>query len=102
MKRLDIAAAEVMKKFTEEDRDIAPIVFYSMDDKAKISVGEPYLAVGFGGRDCRIILLTNVNAVANDYYFKVVSLTPSDVTLRVHMKPDEEDDTTSYYGVMFL
>ncbi len=50
MKRLAVVAAELIKKFTEEDRDIAPVVFYSMDDKVKIHVGEPHLAVVFGGR----------------------------------------------------
>ena len=100
MKRLGVVAAEVIKKFLEEDRDIAPVVFYSMDDKAKIQVGEPHLAVGFGGRGRRSILPSDVNAVAGDHDFKIVSLTPS-VTLRVDVKPDEGEDTTSYYRGMF-
>jgi hypothetical protein len=67
-----------------------------MDDKAKISVGEPHLAVGFGGQGRRSIMPTDVMSVFGNNDFKIVSLTPS-VTLRVDVKPDEGEDKTSYY-----
>jgi hypothetical protein len=72
-----------------------------MDDNAKISIGEPHLAVGFGGRGGRSILPYDVNAVADDQIYKVVSLTPSEI-LRVHTKPYKGEDTTSYCIGMFL
>jgi hypothetical protein len=72
-----------------------------MDDKTKIHVGEPHLAVGFGGRGRRSILPTDVKAIAGDHDFKIVSLTPS-VTLRVDIKPDEGEDRTSYYRGVFI
>jgi hypothetical protein len=96
MKRLGVVAAQVISKFTEDDSEPAHVVFYSMDDKAKINVGEPHLAVGFGGRGRRSIMPTDVTSIAGDHDFKIVSLTPS-VTLRVEVKPDEEEDGTSYY-----
>ena len=48
MKRLGVVAAQVINKYTEDDEEEAPVVFYSMDDKAKVNVGEPHLAVSFG------------------------------------------------------
>jgi hypothetical protein len=96
MKRLGVVAAQVIAKYTYEDDDVSPVVFYSMDDKAKISVGEPHLAVSFGGRGRCSILPTDAKAIAGDHDFKVVSLTPS-VTLRVEVSPDEGEDCTSYY-----
>jgi hypothetical protein len=50
MRRLGVVAAQVIKKYIIGEEDPAPVEFYSMDDKAKISVGEPHLAVSFGGR----------------------------------------------------
>ncbi len=47
MKQIGIMAAQVIKNYTEDSEDPSHVVFYSMDDKAKISVGEPHLAVGF-------------------------------------------------------
>ena len=96
MKRLGVVAAKVITKYTDEEEVLAPVVFYSMDDKAKISVGEPHLVVSFGGRSQCSILLADVKAIAGDHDFKVVSLTPS-VTLRVEVQPDEGEDGTSYY-----
>ena len=96
MKRLGVVAAQIIDKYTVGEESPAPVVFYSMDDKAKISVGEPHLAVSFGGRGRCSILPTDVKAVAGDHDFKIVSLTPS-VTLRVDVKPDEGEDGTSYY-----
>jgi hypothetical protein len=96
MKRLRVVAAHIITKFTKETEDHAPVAFFSMDDKAKINVGEPHLAVSFGGRGRCSILPTDVKAVAGDHDFKIVSLTPS-VTLRVEVKPDEDEDGTSYY-----
>ncbi len=96
MKRLGVVAAQVITKYTDEEEVPAPVVFYSMDDKAKISVGEPHLAVSFGGRGRCSILPADVKAIAGDHDFKCVSLTPS-VTLRVEVQPDEGEDGTSYY-----
>ena len=67
-----------------------------MDDKAKINVGEPHLAVGFGGRGRRSNMPTDVTTITGNHDFKIVSLTPS-ITLRVDISPDEEEDCTSYY-----
>jgi hypothetical protein len=64
-----------------------------MDDKSKVNLD---LAVAFGGRGRRSILPTDVQSIAGDHDFKIVSLTPS-VTLWVEVKPDEGDDMTSYY-----
>ena len=50
MKRLGVVASQVIKKCTREDEEEASVIFYYMDDKAKVSVGEPHLAVAFGGR----------------------------------------------------
>ena len=102
MKRLGVVAAQVIMKYTQDNEEQAPVVFYSMDDKAKVNVGEPHLAVAFGGRGRRSILPTDVQAIAGDHDFKIVSLTPS-VTLRVDVKPDEgEDGTSSYRGVSLM
>jgi len=87
MKQLGVVAAQIIQKFTEDDEETAPVVFYSMDDKAKIHVGESHLAVGLGGRGRRSILPTDVKAIAADHDFKIVSLTPS-VNLRVDVKPE--------------
>jgi hypothetical protein len=99
MKRLGVVAAQVITKYTDEEEDLAPVVFYSMGDKAKISVGEPNLAVSFGGRGRCNILPTDVKSIAGDHDFKAVSLysLTSIVTLRVDIKPDEGEDGTSYY-----
>ena len=67
-----------------------------MDDKAKISVGEPHLSVSFDGRGRSNILLADVKTIACDHDFKNVSLTPS-VTLRVEVQSDEGEDGTSYH-----
>ena len=72
------------------------MVFYSLDDNAKVSVGEPHLAVSFGERGRRSILPTDLTSIAGDHDFKIVSLTPS-VTLRVDVSLDEGEDRTSYY-----
>ena len=96
MKRLGVVTAHVFTKYIKKDEDPAPVVFYSMDDKPKIIVGEPHLVVPFGGRGRCSILPTDVKAIADDRDFNVVSLTPS-VTLRVDVKPDEGEDGTSYY-----
>jgi len=48
MKRLGVAAAHVIAKYTYEEEDLSPVLLYSMDDKAKISVGESHLVVAFG------------------------------------------------------
>jgi hypothetical protein len=96
MKRLGVVAAQVIQKFTEDGEVPSSVVFYSMDDKAKISVREPHLAMGFGGRGRRSIMPTDVTTIAGDHDFKIVSLTPS-VTLRVDVKPDEGEDGTSDY-----
>jgi len=102
MKRCGVVAAQVIDKYTNKEEDHAFTVFYSMDDKAnKVHVGEPHLVVGFGGQGRHSILPTNVQAVAGDHDFKIVSLTPS-VTLRVDVKHGEEEDGTSYYRVMSL
>ena len=45
MKRLSVVAAQVIEKYTQEDEEEGAVVFYSMDDKAKVNVGEPHLAV---------------------------------------------------------
>ena len=95
MKQLGVVTARVISEYTDEEEDPSPAVFYSIDDKAKISVGEPHLAVSFGGRGRCSILPSNVKANACDHDFKVVSLTPS-VTFRVDVKPDEGKDDTSY------
>ncbi len=101
MKRLGVVAAQVIKKYTPEDEVLTRVVFYLMDDKAKVNVGEPHLAVAFGGRGRCSILPTDVKPIAGDHDFKIVSLTPS-VTLRVYVKPDEGEDGTSYYRCVFL
>jgi hypothetical protein len=67
-----------------------------MDDKAKINVGDPRLAVSFGGRGRCSILPSDVKAIAGDHDFKIVSLTPS-LTLRIDVKPNEGGGGTSYY-----
>jgi len=67
-----------------------------MDNKAKINVGVPHLAVSFGGRGRWSILPTDVKAIASDNDFKCLSLTPI-VALRVDIKPDEDEDGTSDY-----
>ena len=95
-KRLGVVAAQIIEKYTQEDEEEEAVVFYSMDDKAQVSVGEPHLAVSFGGRGRRNILPTDVTAVACDRDFKIVSLTPS-VTLRVDVKLNDGEDCTSYY-----
>ena len=96
LKWLGVVAAQVITKYADGEEHLAPIVFYSMDDKAKISVEEPHLAVSFGGRGRCNILLADVKAIAGDHDFKVMSLIPS-VTLRVDVKLDEDEDGTSYY-----
>ncbi len=96
MKWLGIVASQVIKKYIREDEEEASVVFYSMDDKAKVSVGETHLAVAFGGRGRRSILPTDVTSIAGDHDFKIVSLTPS-VTLRVDVSLDEGEDGISYY-----
>ena len=101
MKRLGVVAAQVIKKYTPEDEVPTRVVFYSMDDKAKLNGGDPHLAEAFGGRGRYSILPADVKAVAGDHDFKIVSLTPS-VTLRVHVKSDEGEDGTSYYRGVFL
>ena len=101
MKELDVVAAQIIKKCTNDDNYPAFVVFYSMDDNAKFNVGDPHLAVGFGGRGPQNILPTEVAAIAGDDDFKIASLTPS-VTLRVDVKAEEREDTTSYYRVIFL
>ena len=96
VKRLGVVAAQVIQKYTEDDEHPCPIVFYSMDDKAKESVGEPHLAVAFGGRGHQSILLSDdVKAIARDHDFNIVPFTPS-VTLRADVKPGEGEDGTSY------
>jgi len=95
MKRLGVVAAQVIQKYTEDDEDPCLVVFYSMDDKAKVSVGEPHLVVAFGGRCRQSILPSDVKAIAGDHDFTIVSLTPS-VALRVDVKLDEGADETSY------
>ena len=84
MKRLGVVAAQVINKYTEDDEEEAPLVFYSMDDKAKVNVGEPHLAASFGWRGRRNILPTDVTSIAGGHDFKIFSLTPS-VTLRVEV-----------------
>jgi len=74
MKRLGVVAIQVINKYTEDDKEDAHVVFYSMDDKAKVNVGEPHLAVSFGGRGRRSILPTDVIFIAKDHDFKIVSL----------------------------
>ncbi len=97
MKRLGVVAAQVIAKYTYDEDDVSsPVVFFSMDDKAKINVGEPHLAVSFGGRGRCSILPTDAKAIAGDHDFKIVSLSPS-VTLRVEVRPDEGEDCTSYF-----
>jgi hypothetical protein len=34
-----VVAAQVIAKYTDQEEDAAPVVFYSLGDKAKISVG---------------------------------------------------------------
>jgi hypothetical protein len=89
-------AAQGISQYTAEEKDPAPVVFYFMDDNAKISVGEPHLVASFGGQVGCIILPSDVEAIAGDHDFKVVSLTPS-VTLRVNVQTDEGENCTSYY-----
>jgi hypothetical protein len=79
MKRLGIVAAQVIAKYTDDEDDTAPVVFFSMDDKAKISVGEPHLAVSFGGRGRCSILPTDAKAIACDHDFKTVSYAKRDI-----------------------
>ena len=86
----------MIQKYTEDDEDPTPVVFYSMDDKAKMIVGEPHLALSLGGRGRCNIMPTDVTSFSGDHDFKIVSLTLS-VTLRVDVKPDEGEDGTSYY-----
>lgn len=63
-------------------------------------MGEPALAVAFGGRGRKSILPSDINAVAGDHDFHVVSLTPS-VTLEVGVPANEGEDMCSYYrGVL--
>jgi len=95
-KRLNIVTAQVIKRFAEDDNDPTSVVFYSMDDKTKINVGEPHLAVGFGGHGRRSIVLFDVTKIVGDYDFEVMSLTPS-VILRVDISSNEWEDCTSYY-----
>ena len=96
LKRLRVVAAQVINKYTEDDEIPASVVFYSMDDKAKINIGEPSLAIAFGGRGRRIIMLIGVKTIAGDHENKIVSLTPR-VTLRVDVKANEGEDGTFYY-----
>jgi hypothetical protein len=93
----------VINKFTKDDEDQASDVFYSMDDKVKINVGESYRAVGSSGRGRRGIMPTDLKTIARDHDFNIVSLPPS-VTLRVDVKLDEEEDgKTSYFkGVILM
>ncbi len=67
-----------------------------MDDKVKVGVGEPHLAIAFGGRGRRSIFPTYVTSIAGNHDFKIISLTPS-VTLRVDASPDKGEDRTSCY-----
>jgi hypothetical protein len=94
LKRLGVVAAQLVNKYTEDDEIPASVVLYSMDDKAKINIGEPSLAIAFGGRDRRSIMPTDVKTIDGDHDFKLVSLTPS-VTLRVDVKADEGEDGSS-------
>ena len=84
------------KKYSQEDEGEGAGVFYPMDDKTNVSVEEPHLSVSFSGRGHRSMLPTDMTTVAGDHDFKIVSLTPS-VTLSVDVKPDEEEDCSSYY-----
>jgi len=45
VKRLGVVANQIIAKYTQEDEEEGAVVFYSMDDKAKVNVGEPHLAV---------------------------------------------------------
>ena len=47
MTQIGVVASQVNKKYTHEDEEEASVVFYSMDDKAKVSVEEPLLAMAF-------------------------------------------------------
>jgi hypothetical protein len=89
--------AQIISKLTKEGEGLALVVFYSMDNKAKINIGEPHIAVIFGGRGRCNILPTDANAIADDHDFKVMSLTPS-VTLCVDTSPDKGENGTSFYG----
>jgi hypothetical protein len=96
MKRLGVVAAQVITKYTDQEEDPAPVVFYFMDDKAKVGVAEPHLTVSFDGRGCCNILSTDGKAIADNHNFKIVNLNPS-VILRVHFKLDECGDCAFYY-----
>ena len=86
----------MIQKYTEDGEGPAHVVFYSMDDKAKINVGEPHLALRFGGRGRRSVMPTDVTSISGYRAFKIVSLTTS-MTLRVEVKLDVGEDATSYY-----
>ena len=73
----------------------SPVVFYSIDDKAKVSVGEPHLVVAFGGRGRQSILPCDAKpAIAGNHDSKIFLLEPS-VILRVEVKPDEGENGSS-------
>ena len=65
MKRLGVVAAQVIKKYTPEVEVLTRVVFYSMDDKPKVNVGEPHIAVALGERGRCGILPTDVKAFQN-------------------------------------
>ena len=85
----------MIQDYTEDDEDPSPDNFYSTDGKAKINVGEPHLAMGFGGRGRRSIMPTDVTSISGDRDFTIISLTLS-VTLRVDAKPNDGEDRTTY------
>jgi len=72
MKRLGVVAAQVIRQYTAEGEDPAPVVFYYIDDKAEISVGVTHLVVSFGGRGRCNILPSDIKAIASDHDFILV------------------------------
>ena len=67
----------------------------------QVNVGEPELAVSFGGRGKKCIIPFDARAIAGDHDFHVVSLTPS-VTLAMDVISDDSDQLLSYYQGMYL
>eukprot|EP00873_Tetraselmis_striata_P014883 jgi/Tetstr1/435147/TSEL_002607.t1 len=98
IRKAAVLYANIIAEHTDHDCVPEEVVFYSVDDKSKVNVGEPNLPITFGGVARKGIMPADVTNVAGDHDFHKVSLTPS-VALEVVIKPHEGegDGLQSFY-----
>eukprot|EP00873_Tetraselmis_striata_P041898 jgi/Tetstr1/462162/TSEL_007227.t1 len=89
--------ADMLEKY-KQPHDRRHVLFGALDDKAKVSVGEPHCGICFGGRNRKSLMPTDVTITAMDHDFHVVSLTPN-VSLLVEVPSDTDADPSFYRGV---